>query len=340
MDGETAPKGLTITSMLTVVYSMLDDYGPWWFILAVMPFSLTGGFTVLITGAYCYVSDITTTDQRTFRMTLLEATFSAGSIVGAVMSSYLLRSVGNVYLLLIVTALYVIGYAFTNVYLNESLTGALRGGLCSVLDFLLVKEMINECFKHRPNNGRAQIILLTSANTLTIFILYGTSNLDYLYTREKLHWAMKEYSLYSGASTMISFVGSFLGIAFFQNCLGLSDVALAIMSFMSSVADCLIKTFAVTSWHMYFGASISFLRVISAPLIRSHLTKALPIEDIAKVFALLCAMESICPIIAPLVYNSLYEYTLDSFPGAFYVLSASINGLCVVLLGSKRHHNQ
>ncbi|KAI8420013.1 hypothetical protein MSG28_008611 [Choristoneura fumiferana] len=258
---------LTITSMLTVVYSMLDDYGPWWFILAVMPFSLTGGFTVLITGAYCYVSDITTTDQRTFRMTLLEATFSAGSIVGAVMSSYLLRSVGNVYLLLIVTALYVIGYAFTNVYLNESLTGALR-------------EMINECFKHRPNNGRAQIILLTSANTLTIFILYGTSNLDYLYTREKLHWAMKEYSLYSGAS-----------------------------------------------------ASISFLRVISAPLIRSHLTKALPIEDIAKVFALLCAMESICPIIAPLVYNSLYGYTLDSFPGAFYVLSASINGLCVVLLG-------
>ncbi|XP_061720375.1 probable peptidoglycan muropeptide transporter SLC46 [Cydia pomonella] len=324
--------GLTVTSMLTVVYSMLDDYGPWWFILVVLPFSFTGGFTVLITGAYCYISDITTTDKRSLRMTVVEAAISAGSIVGSVLSSYLLFYVGNVYLLLIVTALYVAAYAFTNVCLIESLTGVIQGGLCSVLDFLLVKEMVTECFKRRPNHGRAKIFLLTLANTLTIFILYGASSLDYLYTREKLHWAMKQYTLFTAANTLIAFLGSILGIYMFQRVLGLGDVPLAIVSFISAVADCLLKTFAVTTWHMYL-TSVSFIRVISAPLIRSFLSKMVPLEDIAKVFALLCTMESVCPIIAPLIYNTLYNFTIHDFPGAFYLLSACINAVCVVMLG-------
>jgi PCFT/HCP family folate transporter-like MFS transporter 1/3 len=116
-----------------------------------------------------------------------------------------------------------------------------------------VKEMVTECFKRRPNYGRAKIFLLTLANALTIFTFYGMSSLDYLYAREKLHWALREYSLFTGASTLIAFIGSFLGIALFQRVLGVGDVVLAIASFFSSVGDCLIKTFAVTTWHMYFG---------------------------------------------------------------------------------------
>lgn len=128
-----------------------------------------------------------------------------------------------------------------------------QGGITTVLDFLLVKEMMRECFKRRPNYGRAQILLLTIANSASILILYGLVSLEYMYTREKLQWALKEYTIYSAVNTSITFVGSFLGVGLFQKVLGVSDLAFSILAFLSSTAEYLIRAFAVTSWQMYFG---------------------------------------------------------------------------------------
>lgn len=58
--------GMALTSMLVVIYGLID-LNPWWLILTVVPFSLTGGYVVLFTGAYCYVSDIATTENTSFR---------------------------------------------------------------------------------------------------------------------------------------------------------------------------------------------------------------------------------------------------------------------------------
>ncbi|CAK1552498.1 unnamed protein product [Leptosia nina] len=325
--------GMSISSGLVVVYSMMDNLGPWWFILTVIPMSMSGGFTALFTGAFCYLSDITSKEKRSLRMTIVEASVSVGSVIGSLVSSYLLRAVGNVYLLLITASLCVIAYVFTNCCLDESLPGAKKGGLKSVLDFKLIKSMISECFKERPNYTRAQILLLTVANSLSIFILYGTMSLGYLYTRQKLHWAIQQYTVYSAASTTISFFGSFIGVVLIQRLFKVTDLAFSIVAFLSSAAEYLIKAFAVTSWHMYLAAGISLFRDLSAPLIRSMITKILPAQDIAKVFALMCAIEGVAPLISPAMYNSLYAYTISTFPGAIYILCAAITGICVMFLG-------
>ncbi|XP_049876941.1 solute carrier family 46 member 3-like [Pectinophora gossypiella] len=324
--------GMALTSMMVVVYSMLEDYGPWWYVLTAIPYSLTGGFTVLFTGTFCYLTDITSTKNRSLRMTILEAMVSVGSVVGGIASSYLLKAVGNVYLLLIVAVLNVISYAYSNIYLRESLTGAVRGGFTSILDLLLVKEMMRQCFKRRPNYGRAQILLLTVANSLSIFILYGIVGLDYLYAREKLHWAMKEYTIFSAASTTISFFGSFLGVGLVQKILPVGDLMFSIIAFLSSAVEYFIRTFATLTWHMYLGAGVSLFKGLSAPLIRSLITKILPVEDIAKVFSLMCALEGISPLFSPAIYNTLYNFTISRFPGAVYMLSGAICIVCAVML--------
>ncbi|XP_026729440.1 proton-coupled folate transporter-like [Trichoplusia ni] len=322
--------GITISSGMMVVYSLMNSLGPWWYILAVIPYSLCGGFTIMFTGAFCYLSDITTTKNRSIRMIMLEVAVGCGSVVGSLLSPYALRVFGNVYLLLIVTTLNVIAYVFTNVYLRESLTGALQGGLTTVLDFLLVKEMVRECFKRRPNNGRSQILLLIIANSLSIFILYGTVSLEYMFTRAKLHWTMKDFTQFSGLSTLISFIGSGFVIVVLHRLLKISDLAISNLAYISVIAEFLIRTFATASWHMYLGASIASFKGLSAPLIRAFLTKILPVVDIAKVFALMSAVEGLCPLLSPLIYNSLYQVTLDVFPGAIYLLSAAITATSVV----------
>ncbi|KAJ0174070.1 hypothetical protein K1T71_010216 [Dendrolimus kikuchii] len=330
--------GIAITGMLTVVYSMMNNLGPWWYILTVVPYSLTGGFTLLFTGAYCYMSDSTTKEKRSLRMTILEASVSVGSVIGSLLSSYVLKAVGQVYLLLIMTTLNVFAYAFANVCLKESVTGAVQGGLNSVLDWLLVKEMTRECFKKRPNHGRAQILLLTFANSLTIFILYGLISLEYLYTREKLHWSIKNYTIFSAVNTMISFIGGFFGIMVVQRFLHVGDLTFVNIAFLSTIAEYVIKALAVESWHMYLAGGVAVFKGLSSPLIRSLLTKILPLEDIAKVFALMSAVEALCPLLSPVMYNSLYEFTIGTFPGAIYFLSAAISVLCVIFVGFVQYY--
>ncbi|XP_068620712.1 probable peptidoglycan muropeptide transporter SLC46 [Battus philenor] len=330
--------GMALTSMLIVIYGLVD-LNPWWYILTVIPFSFTGGFVVLFTGAYCYVSDITTTQSTSIRMTLVDATVSIGNVIGSLMSAYLIFIVGNVNLLLITATLIVLAYAFSNIYLKESLVGALEGGVCKILDWLYFKEMLRECFKERPNHGRKLIFLLTAVRSISVFLLYGVGDLEYLYSREKLHWALEEYNTYSAVSTAIVFMGGFFGVLFMQKVLRMSDLFLAATAFLSAGAEYMIKAFAVTTWHMYLSVSTSLFKGISGPLIRSFVTKIFPVEDIAKVFALMCAIEGLNPIIAPIICNSIYIATLSSFSGTIYLVSSGLVGVCIVLLGFVQYYS-
>lgn len=59
-------------------------------------------------------------------MTILEASVSVGSFTGSLLSSYILKAIGPVYLLLAMATLNVIAYAFANVCIKESVTGAIQ----------------------------------------------------------------------------------------------------------------------------------------------------------------------------------------------------------------------
>lgn len=129
----------------------------------------------------------------------------------------------------------------------------LQGGLTSVLDFSLVKEMMHECFKERPNNGRAELLLLTVANCLSMFVFYGISPLEYLFTRKQLHWAVKEFTQFSALSTTVTFVGSFIGVVVLHKKLRINDLVISNLAFMTNIIEYVIRTFATQSWHMYLG---------------------------------------------------------------------------------------
>lgn len=130
-----------------------------------------------------------------------------------------------------------------------------QGGISTILNFSLVKEMMTTCFKKRRNHGRAQILLLTLANTMCIFILYGIINLGYMYTREKLHWAVKENSIYSATNTLISLAGALIGVKVGGKLLGIGDLPLAILGYFSAIAEFILIAFSTRTWHMYLGKS-------------------------------------------------------------------------------------
>lgn len=81
---------------------------------------------------------------------------------------------------------------------------------------------------------------------------------------------------------------------------------------------------------IYFRIGIGFVQRVISATSPSLLTKMLPVTDIAKVFALMSAIEGLCPLISPVLYNSLYRITLFTFPASIYVLSIGVTFICII----------
>ncbi|XP_028174953.1 proton-coupled folate transporter-like [Ostrinia furnacalis] len=121
--------GLTFSAILTVVYGLMEELGPWWYIISCLPFSLTGGYKVLMIGAICFISDVTSNENRSFRLMIIQLTFALGHTAGAMLSPYTVKGIGNLYLLLLVASLYTFAYAFTMIFIEESLVNISQVGV-------------------------------------------------------------------------------------------------------------------------------------------------------------------------------------------------------------------
>ncbi|KAI5642983.1 major facilitator superfamily domain-containing protein [Phthorimaea operculella] len=324
--------GLAVSQILVVVYSTINWLGPWWILVTGIPNAFLG-YMVLFTGAMCFVADISTPQDRSLRLTIVQIVLSIGQIIGQVASSFLVQLVGNVYLLSLSAGCTVVAFVYTHFCIKESLKGATKGGITSVLKFSLVKDMFRVVFKRRPNKGRAQILLLIITNTFIIFIVYGMMNLDYMYTRNKFQWSMREFTIFTAVGTAIGCVGGFVGVAFIQRIFSVPDLAFIAFAFFSAAVECVIRAFATVGWHFYLSVCISVFSGLSGPLIRSILSKMILVTDIAKVFALLGAIEGLSPLVAPTLYNFVYNITLHDFPGAIYMLSFVFYVSCIIMVG-------
>lgn len=131
-----------------------------------------------------------------------------------------------------------------------------QGGSWKVFDLLLVKDLFRECFKRRPDNKRTQIILISITKFVLIVIMYGSSSLEYLFTRTQLHWSLQDYTYYSALTTSLSFFGGFFGIIVVQKLLRIGDISFSIYAILSSIVEYVLKICAASWWYMYLGKSI------------------------------------------------------------------------------------
>ncbi|KAI5642979.1 major facilitator superfamily domain-containing protein [Phthorimaea operculella] len=324
--------GLALSQILVVVYSTLNWLGPWWILVTGIPNAFLG-FRILITGAMCYIADISTPQDRSLRFAIVQILISIGQIIGHLASSFLVQLIGNIYLLSLSAGCTVVAFIYTHFFIKESLKDATKGEITSVLKFSLVKDMFRVVFKRRPDKGRARILLLIITNALTIFIVYGMTNLDYLYTRNKFQWSMREFTIFTAVGTTIGCVGGFVGVAFIQRIFSVPDLAFIAFAFFSAAVECVIRAFATTGWHFYLSVCISVFSVLTAPLVGSILTKMILMTEIAKVLALMGAIEGLSPLVAPALYNFVYSITIQDFPGAIYIMSLVFYVGCIIMIG-------
>ena len=75
---------------------------------------------------------------------------------------------------------------------------------------------------------------------------------------------------------------------------------------------------------LYLGCAIAFLDFTSTTVMRSMITKIVPIEEIARVFCIVEFCKGIIKLAGPVAYLTLYKHTVRNQPNAFLFLGSGL----------------
>ncbi|XP_067630532.1 probable peptidoglycan muropeptide transporter SLC46 isoform X2 [Eurosta solidaginis] len=116
--------GFSFTYIIAAVICEIAIYqpvNPWYYVLAVVPHSILGGNCVFSVAAFCFISDVTDTKTRPYRMIFMEAFFFIGLMGGSLLSSFVYAATGATTTFMISGLLMCGATIFIIIYVPESL---------------------------------------------------------------------------------------------------------------------------------------------------------------------------------------------------------------------------
>ena len=141
----------------------------------------TGGYVCLNIGLYGYVSDVTSDENRTMRLSILNGVFSAGYVLGTSLGGKLYHIYGSYYLNFGISIGFGIAGMFYAIFITrESISQPSNlQRKRKFFDMKNVTESLSVALKPRANYGRLHVILLIINFSIFMFCL-NTFHYDYL----------------------------------------------------------------------------------------------------------------------------------------------------------------
>jgi len=82
---------------------------------------------------------------------------------------------------------------------------------------------------------------------------------------------------------------------------------------------------------MYFSSGISMFRILTAPMCRTIISTIIPNNEIGKVYSVASSFEAVSSLISSPLYTYVYEKTFTVFPGAFFLITAGVGVISLIL---------
>ncbi|XP_075155685.1 putative peptidoglycan muropeptide transporter SLC46 [Haematobia irritans] len=305
---------------------------------AIFP-SLSGGWFVMLMGVFSYIADITTEEERTLRIGILNVCFSVGVPIGTALSGVLLKKIGFYGVFSISASLYVVSLIYGIFFLPEPRPRCIqpeekhkpRSLLADFFDKEHVVETFRVAFKKGENKRRARVILLMIVVMVVIGPIYGEMNVMYLFTRYRFNWNEVDFSVFNTFAVVTGLVGVLFCVGVLSHKLKIDDALIGVLSSTSKILSGFVYAFATLPWHMYVGAIVEIFNGTSFIAMRSMATKLVSKDELGKVNSLFGVAEALMPVVYAPMYSTLYAATIKVFPGAFYILGGAITILAVII---------
>ncbi|CAL7951802.1 unnamed protein product [Xylocopa violacea] len=323
--------GITL-SYFIISFMTVWDISPWFLLIAYIPYACLGGFCIVLLGTICYISDITSEQERGWQLAWMDALISVGYLTGILVGPEIFQAYGytvvfaSATICCMLAGLHICFLVPKTTYNTDSVT------IKSLFDVRLVRQLINTCTKKRDGFNRYIVWCCTAIIILKVLIMEGEMTVGFLFVNARLGWDVNKYSIYMAVNVIISIFGLIFGIKLLVT-YGFSEEAAAILSSFSSLCGSLVQSFTFKSWHMYLAAVVQMFGGIAGPLIRAILSKSVPSGDTGKVFSMTISIETLAPFIGASLYSMIYSYFMPPiYPLPVWLLSVAIYIAIIIIL--------
>ena len=310
------------------------------YLLASGVYSFFGGFTCFLVGVYSFLADITSVEMRTTRIGLLDLFMFSGVPAGTFISAYIFQYAGYYGIFITSTLIQTISFLYIAALITDTRgpsspychpdselepnpqPSALKRYL-SIFDWHQLAEVCRATIKRRENNLRHVVLLLIFLMLLNVTI-FSEGSLTYLYARKKFLWNEQQFTRFTTCVTIVSGVSIFLVMPVLSLYLKVHDATIGVLATISKITSLVIISLAPNGWVLFVGACSGFLSTLSAIVIRSILSKVVVKSELGKIFSMVASLEAAVPLFAAPIFTFVYNHTLDSFPGAVFLVQVWI----------------
>ncbi|XP_026271596.1 proton-coupled folate transporter-like [Frankliniella occidentalis] len=279
---------------------------------AVFP-ALTGALPIIIMSIFSYISDITTTENRTFRIGMVATSFAWGLPIAVAASGPLFEAVGFAPLYILCIVLYVPTLYYAYVHIPEPRPPVPRPDNVSFLvdffDWKNVWETVKVALKKRKGTRQLQIFLVMALYVAVQGPAHGEAATMSGYQISAFKWGPTDQSLYATYFILVLAMGNIIATTVFSKWLKLHDCVIGMIAMTAKVVVAPLLAWATTGWQFYAVTLLDILISGSAIALRSVASKMVEFDELGKLMALFAVVEAIIPVFFAPIYSKVYSIT-------------------------------
>ena len=237
--------------MTLVVLTVAFNWPLYVLIIAGLLDSLCGGYLAYMMVVFSYIADISTRENRAFRITLAEAIFGISNAISQICLGYVIKYVGFLYAFIIMLGLTILNLLYIMCFVRESRRVSGDFNPTTICD--RAKEIINVWMANDGNGRRGSMFIILTSLLFFSTSLFGTFSGQALFLLDSpLCWTSVMLGYYSATYSTVNNLGQLLMLVVGLKRLG--EVGLCGAGTLSAVAGLVILGLSKESWMVYLGA--------------------------------------------------------------------------------------
>jgi len=317
--------------------------------------SFFGGSTVYFLGVYSFGTTVTTPKERAYRLARLDGIETLAVIIGTLLSPVIFRNLGYFGNYAISSAMFASAIVYLVWFVKEpiqrqalefkeaeaSKQRPAAKSLCELVTELFGKikaflmkavliplqGMKSVITKDRKTILKFLIFLQFFCYAMYLFTLM-MHQLVYLYMLLVFDgFTETDYAHFNIIMSLLSFVCLMVIMPLFSGKFEVHDALMLFAISVCEVASAVVIPFTTELWQFYVAWAVSTMGYCKYAVVRSLLSKCIDANEVGKVFSILAVIASVAPIGGNPVFRQLYNKTLDTFPGAIFLLFAALLAL-------------
>ncbi|TRY70647.1 hypothetical protein TCAL_13288 [Tigriopus californicus] len=307
---------------------------------------LTGSGGLFFVICNCYMADITDPSTRTKRIAFISGMFSLGGKGGGLLSGYAFDSFGFLGCFLLSCASITASLLYVAFAIPESLEtrncrlktilseeeyqeylGRQEEKQRFPLHPVHIKDTLASALKKREHGLRTYILMIIFSFLLENFINRGEFSHIYMYLKRTLDFEYSDYANYVAFLGGIALFSKYICFPIFIDVLHFDDTILMLIDTIGTGIQSVLVALATQTWMIYVAAFAGITDSSSNEIMRSLLSKQVPLDEIGKILGSIRIFGLIIPYTAGPLFGFLYRETVETAPNAFLFLIAAIFGL-------------